>query len=141
MQDEPGILYVLTNVAMPGLVKISYTTKGSVQERIKDLGYPTGVPLPFECHFAAQVENILNKEKTLRQLFGEQRINPRKEFFGVAPEKVVLAISMGAFTEVTPGKTSFDAEEERALEKAVQSDKKESLRLTCLRLEFSQGLC
>lgn len=47
--------------------------------------------------FAAKVENIAVKEKTLGQLFAVRRINPKREFFEVAPEKVVLATTMGRF--------------------------------------------
>jgi hypothetical protein len=40
-----GIVYVLTNEAMPGLVKIGYTT--DLKERIKKLSQPSGIPAPF----------------------------------------------------------------------------------------------
>lgn len=67
MQDGSGFLYVLTNVAMPGLVKIGCTT-GLVEDRMRDLSSSTSIPLPFECHFAAKVENMAAKEKTPHQL-------------------------------------------------------------------------
>lgn len=57
-------------------------------------------------------------EKKLHQLFSEGRINPKREFFKIDPEKVVLAISIGTFKEVTPGVTEIDKEEQEALEKA-----------------------
>lgn len=119
--DDTGTLYVLTNPFMPGLVKIGYTT-GTVEERIKALSSGTGVPVAFQCHFAAQVDYITTKEKTLHQLFSEKRVNPNREFFQVAPEKVVLAIRMGPFTEVTPGKVDIPKEEEQALEKAEEAE-------------------
>jgi hypothetical protein len=40
------IVYVLTNEAMPGLVKIGLTTD-SVEARLTQLSSHTGVPLPF----------------------------------------------------------------------------------------------
>ena len=46
-----GIVYVLTNHAMPGMVKIGKTGR-EVETRLRDL-YTTGVPLPFECAYAA----------------------------------------------------------------------------------------
>jgi hypothetical protein len=46
--DDSGILYVLTNPFMPGLVKIGCTT-GPVEERIKGLSSATGVPVAFQC--------------------------------------------------------------------------------------------
>jgi hypothetical protein len=64
------------------------------------------------------------KEKRLHQLFSDKRVNPKREFFEVAPEKVVLAITMGTYTEVTPGKPNISIEEERAAEKAEDADTK-----------------
>ncbi len=112
----PNIVYILTNEAMPGLVKIGLTTD-SVESRIAQLSTHSGVPLPFECYFAAEVKNCDKLEKTLHQLFSENRINPKREFFKIDPEKVVLAISIGEFKEVTPGAAEIDKEEQEALEK------------------------
>jgi len=50
-----GIIYILTNEAMPGYTKIGKTTN-KVEERIKSRD-TTGVPLPFQCYFAAIVED------------------------------------------------------------------------------------
>lgn len=111
------IIYVLTNEAMPGLVKIGFTND-SIESRIGQLSAASGVPLPFECYFAAGVKDCGKLEKTLHQLFSESRLNPKREFFKVDPEKVVLAISIGEFKEVTPGAAEVDKEEQEALEKA-----------------------
>ena len=127
MQDL-GTLYVLTNPFMPGLVKIGCTT-GPVEDRIKALSSATGVPVAFQCHFAAHVESMAAKEKTLHQLFSDKRVNPNREFFQVAPEKVVLAIRMGSFTEVTPGKVDIPKEEEQALERAEEAETKRRARI------------
>lgn len=112
----PEIIYVLTNEAMPGIVKIGMTTD-DVSVRIAALSSATGVPLPFECYFAAEVRNCGKLEKILHQLFSENRINPKREFFKIEPERVMLAISIGEFTEVTPGLSDVDKEEQEALEK------------------------
>lgn len=112
----PEIVYVLTNEAMPGLVKIGLTTD-SVEARLTNLSSHTGVPLPFECYFAAEVKDAVRIEKTLHQLFGEFRINPKREFFRLDPEKIVLAISIGEFKEVTPGGAEVEPEEKEALAK------------------------
>ena len=50
-----GIVYVLTNPAMPGMVKIGRTGR-EIGARLSDL-YTTGVPLPFECEYAARVKD------------------------------------------------------------------------------------
>lgn len=110
------LIYVLTNEAMPGLVKIGITSD-DIANRVASLSAATGVPLQFECYFAAEVEDAARLEKILHQLFSENRVNPRREFFRVEPERVVLAISIGQFREVTPGTTVSDREEREALEK------------------------
>ena len=92
----PDIVYILTNEAMPGIIKIGLTTD-SVESRILQLSSHSGVPLPHECYFAAEVGNCVKLEKTLHQLFSEERLNPKREFFKLDPEKVVLAISIGEF--------------------------------------------
>jgi hypothetical protein len=113
----PNIIYVLTNEAIPNMVKIGLTND-SVEARIAQLSSSTAVPLPFECYFAAEVKDCVKLEKILHQLFSEHRVNPKREFFKIDPEKVVLAISIGEFTEITPGVAEFDKEEQAALEKA-----------------------
>ena len=46
-----GSVYVLTNPAMPNMVKIGKTTR-DVELRLADL-YSTGVPLPFDkCDYS-----------------------------------------------------------------------------------------
>ena len=41
--NNSGIVYVLTNPAMPGLVKIGMTTRDNLDARMKEL-YGTGSP-------------------------------------------------------------------------------------------------
>ena len=110
------IVYLLTNEAMPGIVKIGMTTD-SVESRIGQLNSHSGVPLPFECFFAAEVDSCSRIEKILHQLFSEQRINPKREFFRVEPERVVLAISIGPFKDVTPGSVIAEQDDKDALAK------------------------
>lgn len=137
----PRIIYVLTNEAMPGLVKIGLTTD-SVESRIANLSASTGVPLPFECHFAAEIPegvSLEKIEKTLHQLFAEHRINPRREFFKVEPEKVVLALSIGSFKEVTPGRADIDPVEVKAMEK-VKEQRRARINLAALGIQVGDEL-
>lgn len=137
----PRIIYVLTNEAMPGLVKIGLTSD-SVESRIANLSASTGVPLPFECHFAAEIPegvSLEKIEKTLHQLFAEHRINPRREFFKVEPEKVVLALSIGSFKEVTPGRADIDPVEVKAMEK-VKEQRRARINLAALGIQVGDEL-
>jgi hypothetical protein len=124
-----NIVYVLTNEVMPGLVKIGRTDANDVLVRMSQLN-TTGVPLPFECYFAAEVKDSQKLEQTLHKLFSDNRINPKREFFRVEPEKVVLAISIGEFSEITPGIAVVDEQEKEALEKA--KSRRPNLKLEAL---------
>ena len=78
---EYGIVYLLTNPVMPGLVKIGMTTQEDIDKRMKEL-YTTGVPVPFECQFACKVKkgDCAKIEKALHTAFAPQRINANREF-------------------------------------------------------------
>lgn len=94
------IIYILTNAGMPGLIKIGLTTT-SVEQRMKEL-CGTGVPYPFECHYAAVVENGRYVENTIHTAFGDHRVPSGKEFFRIDKEKVKAILKLIAIEEVTP---------------------------------------
>jgi T5orf172 domain len=97
---ENQIVYVLTNPAMPGLVKIGKTTQLEVEDRMKQL-YSTGIPVPFDCAFACQVKDASEVEKALHFAFGNVRINPNREFFKLEPERVVAVLKLLKVDEIT----------------------------------------
>ena len=74
-----GFIYVMTNEAMPGLVKIGKTTKLPT-ERAREL-YTTGVPNEFEVKFAILVDDIDEWEKEIHKLLDEFRVSESREFF------------------------------------------------------------
>lgn len=96
-----GIIYVLTNPAMPRMVKIGMTTRDEVAIRMNEL-YTTGVPLPFECSFAGKTNNLKQVEKALHIAFGPQRINPKREFFEIEENQVIELLKVICSEEVTP---------------------------------------
>lgn len=95
------IVYVLINSAMPGLVKIGKTTQSDVSSRMSQL-YTTGVPVPFECVYAIEVEDCSKVEQAIHIGFGSHRINPKREFFQIDSEQVVAILKLLEQTEVTP---------------------------------------
>ena len=95
-----GIIYVLSNPAMPGIVKIGKTTR-DVELRLNEL-YQTGTPLPFECVYAARVDDESKVERALHLAFDPQRVNPRREFFSIQPEQAVTILELLALEDVTP---------------------------------------
>ncbi len=58
---EYGIVYLLTNPVMPGLVKIGMTAQEDIDKRMKEL-YTTGVPVPFEYKFARKVKKSISSQ-------------------------------------------------------------------------------
>ena len=98
---QPGTVYVLTNEAMPGLVKIGKTKQGDPQVRMDQL-YGTGVPVPFDCAMATVVDDLNAVEQALHTAFGPQRINPRREFFEIEPEQVTALLKVIGGQDVTP---------------------------------------
>lgn len=101
-----NIVYALTNQAMPGFVKIGMTGKADVQERMKSL-YSTGVPLPFECAVAWEIDGMDAGalEKELHVAFAPQRVNKSREFFKIDPEQVRVFLRERPGRDVTPTKS------------------------------------
>lgn len=106
------IVYVLTNPAMPGLVKIGKTTQLEVSERMKQL-YSTGVPVPFDCAFACQVKDASEVEKALHFAFGRDRTNPNREFFNIEAERVIAVLKLLKVDDIT---TQFEQQIEANVE-------------------------
>jgi hypothetical protein len=79
-----SIVYVLSNPAIPGIVKIGRTAKEDAKLRIAQL-YTTGVPVPFTLEFACRVPNPDEVEKALHVAFAPHRINLKREFFKIDP--------------------------------------------------------
>lgn len=100
-ENQYGIVYVLTNPAMPGLVKIGKTSRESMEVRLREL-YSTGVPVPFECVYAARVKDEASTENAFHVAFGPYRINPKREFFGIEPEQAIALLKLMAIEDVTP---------------------------------------
>ena len=95
------IIYVLSNPAMPGIVKIGKTTQAAVTSRMSQL-YTTGVPVPFECIYAIEVEDCSKVETALHIAFGPSRINPNREFFKIDSEQAIAVLKLLGQNEVTP---------------------------------------
>jgi hypothetical protein len=108
-----GIVYVLTNEAMPNMVKIGRTSGEGVERRVAELSRATGVPLPFKVAVARTVHDACVVERALHIAFGPDRINPAREFFSIAPERAIAIINAFPGRDLTP-------QTERAVERAVE---------------------
>lgn len=114
-----SIVYILTNEAMPGYIKIGRTST-SVQQRMRELD-KTSTPLPFQCYYAARVEDDQKLERTLHAAFGDHRVRSSREFFRLDPYKARVVIELLALEDLTPKEDIFeDTESEAAVQKATR---------------------
>lgn len=112
------IVYVLINEAMPGYTKIGRTN--NLEQRIRNLD-TTSVPLPFECFYAARVSDSAFVERQLHDAFDDHRVRARREFFEVAPARVVSALQLAEIENVTPKEDYVESPEDQlALDKAKE---------------------
>ncbi|GLQ34666.1 hypothetical protein GCM10007939_09490 [Amylibacter marinus] len=104
------VIYILTNEAMPGLIKIG-KTKAHLLKRIKALD-TTGVPLPFECFYAAEVASCDSAERLIHDAFDDHRVRKNREFFEISPERAASALKLATIKEVTPHDDIFQTKED-----------------------------
>ncbi|MCQ3803057.1 MAG: GIY-YIG nuclease family protein [bacterium] len=103
MSDQPenrGYVYVLTNEAMPGLVKIGVTRASDPLSRVGTL-FTTGVPLPFDLEYAGLVDDPRRVERVLHHAFQQQRVNPNREFFELHPDQAIGVLALIAIEDYT----------------------------------------
>ena len=96
------IVYIFSNPAMPGYIKIGKTLQDDVKQRLRALSNPSGVPAPFECRYAAAVEDAKKVEKAIHEAFAIDRPNPRREFFTTSPERIITLLKLHEIRDVTP---------------------------------------
>ena len=134
MTSETCIVYVLTNEAMPDYVKIG-TTRSTMQQRMAQL-YSTSVPVPFECHYAGEVEVAKNVEKRLHRAFDKFRINKNREFFEIDPEAVAEIIRLVALRDVSPTDDVYETPDDK---EAIQKLEKRAARFNFKMVGLSPG--
>ncbi|NBE99705.1 GIY-YIG nuclease family protein [Nonomuraea sp. KC401] len=86
-QHSVGFVYVVSNRAIPEMVKVGFTTK-LAEKRARQL-YSTSVPYPFDVEFRAAASHWRAVEAFAHQLLGTWRVNPRREFFAVTAKDAI----------------------------------------------------
>jgi len=95
-----GIVYVITNPAMPGLVKIGRTAYEDAKMRMKEL-FSTGVPMEFQLAYACKVVETEKVEKALHIAFAPNRVHLKREFFQIDPGQAIAILQLLHTEEVT----------------------------------------
>ena len=90
MADKEGWVYVLTNEAMPGLVKTGYTMNDPAI-RAEELS-GSSVPLPFVVAYKALVVGPKQIEQEVHGKLDSKRLNDKREFFKCEPFEAIRYI-------------------------------------------------
>lgn len=85
-----GYIYILSNPAMPGLIKLGKTS-GLPSERAAQL-HTTGTPQPFQVEYQAIVSDMDYVEKICHKLFESFRLTDRREFFKLDTGKAIAEV-------------------------------------------------
>lgn len=85
-----GYVYVLSNPAMPGLVKIGHSKHGG-RSRAGQL-QQTGVPKPFVLEFELYVEDAACLEAAAHAALAGDRVAHNREFFKIDPQEAAIAV-------------------------------------------------
>lgn len=87
---QKGFIYVLSSAAMPGLLKVGFSTKVPTA-RAQELS-TTGVPEPFVVLYYCLVSNVRSVEVVVHRSLQEYRYTPNREFFQISLQKAIAAI-------------------------------------------------
>lgn len=90
-KSKAGYVYVLSNEAMPGIVKIGMTQRHPDQ-RLKEINSATGV-LPFKVEAVIKSINAKWTERAVHEELTGKRVNDRREFFRIDVEAAVAIIA------------------------------------------------
>jgi hypothetical protein len=89
--DYDSWVYILSNKAQPGILKIGYTNKHP-EERAKQISNSTGVALPFDVEFAFHCYNGVSLEQECHDKLKEYRVNNNREFFQMSLEEAKATV-------------------------------------------------
>jgi hypothetical protein len=107
-----GYLYILSNPAMPGLLKIGLTTR-TVPDRVAELSAATGVPSVFTVEAYFESSSPQKHEKAVHQKLRKHRV-AGKEFFRVSLDEAIES-ARDITGNVPLGNPRQLSEEERSL--------------------------
>jgi hypothetical protein len=121
-------VYVLSDAAMPGILKIGVASKppSALQQEL----YAEGVPVPYQCEYACMVKDAVAAMRAIRAGLAEPKAGMREGFFVATPEGATQALAPYEVKDVTEGfSCAFDA--------ALTDDEKKVRDAACRKLKGS----
>ena len=125
--SNTGIVYILSNEAMPNYLKVGVTSGDSpddVRRRMGELSSHTGVPRAFNCEYAAVVANYEKVEAAILYAFDYFRVNPRREFLeGIDPIRVKAVLKLHEIKDATPVATDSGIDDPPETDKPPRAER------------------
>lgn len=87
-----GLIYILINKSVPGLVKVGRTSRDT-HTRAAELSRDTGVPGKWERFYDWRVEDPIKIEQRIFKSLRSFRDSKKKEFFALSPEDAKIRIN------------------------------------------------
>lgn len=123
-----GHVYIISNIGSFGeqVLKIGLTRRLEPLDRVKELG-DASVPFPFDVHAMIYSVNAVKLESDLHRIFNAHRLNKvnfRKEFFGVTAEQVREAVeALGHKVQFTMLAEAREYRESQAVDQMSDGEK------------------
>ncbi|MBN1281920.1 MAG: GIY-YIG nuclease family protein [Alphaproteobacteria bacterium] len=136
------IVYILTNPSLNGWIKIGFTAKDDITDRLNALNNSEAIPLDFRVYAVLYCDNAHKTEGLIHDLFDninpelhaiEQRANGKmrkKEFFQISPEKAyevmdtIVKFAPEKYELVIEKATKEQQEIENIVEEVSQKEKR-----------------
>lgn len=106
-KPDIGSIYVLSNPAMPGLLKIGFTQHPDTEKRVLELSKQTAAPMPFVLEFEQLIENPTQYERLIHARLSQHRVSLDKEFF-----RIDLDTAEKSIRKIVFGSESLDVKQE-----------------------------
>jgi hypothetical protein len=94
MKGKIGHVYLLSNPALVGIIKIGHTKRVDVELRASELSSSTSIPLPFQIVCSWLVENPLECEMRIHNRLAFCRISKDREFFRINSDEAEKHVNL-----------------------------------------------
>ncbi|MEV1159306.1 GIY-YIG nuclease family protein [Micromonospora chokoriensis] len=90
-EGHRGVIYILANQYMPGLLKIGQTTR-DLETRAREISRATGVPADFDIVYDEIVSDAGAAEAAIHAQLATARVNKLREFFRLDTRSAIKAV-------------------------------------------------
>lgn len=94
MKGKIGHVYILSNPALDGIIKIGHTKRVDPELRAAELSSSTSIPLPFKVEVSWLVENPELCESKIHRHLDFCRVSKDREFFRISHDDAERKINL-----------------------------------------------